>query len=305
MISNYSDDCAEWYDVFASQDSELAILSTVEARAAMISLVTGKETNSCFTPNCHITMDLSPMYGIKQLAVDEIFDANHSGIIRFDSVPSYVSGSLLIGSVSSEYPTLQHLKPVQDFEVDRTGLVKAEEAAKIANLYRLFGHQVTIEHFRSGELYPVYANSSDSVIAVYELFGRARTFDIMRVNSSYPREGRHTDIPSASHLLTYGKCHIAFDMPVIDVCAWMRRKTVHRPIMMLESRRVPTKFNVGATSGFEKTRLLAFNKTGIRRQDFHEAPTELAPSIPAVRGMAATTQPIVMSQEEDLVGDVE
>jgi len=299
MVSNYSEDCKSWDDVFASSDAELGILNTIEARAAMISLVTGKETMSCFTTNCHLTYDLSAMYGIKRLVVDKVYDDEHPGYLLFDTVPEYVSGSLLLGAVSSDYPILQHLAPKQSFQVNRQGLVEATTAAKIANAYRLFGHEVQIEHFRSGELYPVYANAEDSVIAVYELFARTRTFDLMRVTSSHAREGRHVDIPDAIHLDTYGECHIVIDMPVIDVCAWKQRQLVHRPTTMVDSRRVPTTFRVGSTSGFEKSRFSVYNRGGTRVQGFQETQVELAPEHPVVRGTAATTVPIEPPLEAD------
>jgi hypothetical protein len=305
MVSNFSEDCADWTDAFVSTDAELGILNTVPARAAMISLVTGKETNSCFTDNCHITFDLSGMYGIKQMVVSEVVDNQHTGTVYFDAVPQYVSGSLLLGAVSSDYPVLHHLHPQQSFSADRNGLVTPEDAAKMANTYRLFGHHLNVEHFRSGELYPTYANSEDSVIAVYELFGRSRTFDIMRVTSSTVRQGRSSDLPDAAHIAQYGECHVSFDQPVIEVSAWKRRKMVHRPVMVVDSRRVATKFHVGATSGFEKTRFVSYNRTGTRRQDFHEAQPELMPAVPIVRGTAAHTIPLEAAQEVDPAEDVE
>ncbi|AFH09413.1 capsid protein [Xanthophyllomyces dendrorhous virus L1B] len=305
MVSNFAEDCSDWTDAFISSDAELGILSTVEARPAMISLVTGKETNSCFSNNCFLTYDLSGMYGVKQLIVDEKIDPNHPGVILFDTVPAFVSGSLLMGAVATDYPVLKHLEPHQHIKVERDGLLGAREAAMLANSYRLFGNDVIIEHFRSAEVYPTYANSEECVIATYELFGRTRTFDIMRVSSSYKRTGRTYEIPDATHVRTYGECKLTMDMPVLAVCGWKQRKTVHRPKMMLDSRRVATKFMVGATSGFEKTRFAVYNRRNVMAQGFHEAKAEMAPALPLVRGSAVSTAPIEPVQEQEPANAVE
>jgi hypothetical protein len=80
------------------------------------------------------------------------------------------------------------------------------------------------------------------------------------------------------------------DMPVMEVCAWKNRQTAYRPTVLADSKRVPTKFIVGATSSYQMSRFSAYNRKGIQMQGFRDERPETAPETPAVMTTAVITQ---------------
>jgi len=288
LTDNYATDCADWHSVFISRDAELAILGTQEARAALISLITGKEIITTSTPNCHMTFNLSQMADIKKLQASVVHEAGYDSNIYLHGVPSYVSGSLLLGAAACDTDATCHLKSMYSFSVDKYGTCGVQDALKLASTYRLFGHEVILSHEKSGELYPTYANVSDSVIAAYELMARTRPFDMVRVIDSEPREGRSDLIPAANGLFLHGEVLVTIEMPKIDITSWGKRRTVHRPVMIVQSRRKAVTFKVASTSEYTQTQFKVRNRAEIVRQDFHEAVVLPAPSHPVAQTMAAS-----------------
>nr|QGY72633.1 putative coat protein [Plasmopara viticola lesion associated toti 4] len=299
LIDNFATDLSDWRAAFVSHSDELGILNTVDARAALISLVTGKEIITCMSRNCYLSYDLTAMANSNIILAASVNEPDYDPIIRLDTVPAYVSGSLILGAVACDIDSLAHLHSTQTFEVDRYGTASVQDAIKIANVYRLFGHQVTLTHERSGEVFPVYANTSDAVIASYEVLARTRPFDKLMIRDSEARAGRHDMIPSASGLFQYGLCHITVEMPKLDITAWKNRSNVYRPTVILSSRRKAVVFKVANTSEFTQTKFMVSNKRDVARQDFYDAQVEPAPSIPVAGPQAAVMQTMEAGAEAD------
>jgi hypothetical protein len=299
LFSNYAEDCSQWRNAFCAMSDELAVLNTVDARAALVSLVTGKELVTCFNANCYLSYDTSPMANVVSLEADEVFEPGYDPIIRFDTVPAYVSGSLIIGSVATNIKGLAHLQPDQSFAVDRYGSCSPGEAIILANTYRMFGHEARLEHPQSGEVFPIYANTADATVASYELLARTREFDRIRVSDSVRRKGRSSELPSASLLYQVGRCTVRYLIPTLGVAAWRKRTMVHRPNTMITSRREPVIFRVNNMAEFSSSRFTVRNKSGIRRQDFHEARVEPAPARPVGTSALAPITSLALGVHEE------
>jgi hypothetical protein len=299
LFANYAEDCSNWRNAFCAMSDELAVLHSVDARAALISLVTGKELVTCFNANCYLTYDTSAMADITQLEVDQVFEIGYDPIVRFDAVPAYVSGSLIIGTVATSIKTLAHLRPEQDFAVDRYGSCDPASAAIISNTYRMFGHDVRLEHTMSGELYPVYANTADATVATFELLSRARDFDKIRVTDSIRRPGRSAELPGASLLHQMGKCTVRYLIPTIGVTAWKKRTMVHRPNTIITSRREAVVFRVSNMAEFSSSRFTVRNRGGIRHQDFHDVRVDPAPVRPIGTAALAPITALDLGVHED------
>ncbi|QJW70334.1 coat protein [Erysiphe necator associated totivirus 5] len=279
LVGNYSRDMIDWRAALSTYDAELAILNTPEAYGALISLISGKEIFTCMNTNCHLTYNLTAMAGFSEVVPLEVLEQGYPDI-KIHALPSFVSGSLFMGSVACPLDSMVHLQSAYTFNVSQYNDVDAIDAAKAASLYRLFGHDVDVVHISTHEKYPVYANVSDATVATYELLARTRDFDRMRLLSSQAREGRTYDLPDVSALSTYGSVSVTIERPTLTVCAWNRRQPVHRPTVVLASRRQAITFKVANTSQY---RTAHFNVG--RRQDkvqmgFHEVKREVAPSIP-------------------------
>nr|UVG55949.1 putative capsid protein [Poaceae Liege totivirus 16] len=305
LVDNFAMDLSDWRDAFISRADELAILGAVEARAALVSFVTGKEIVTCFNNNCFISYDLTPMHTTKFITVDAVYEDGYDPVVRLDAVPAYVSGSLILGAVACDVDSLAHLHSTQTFEVDRYGTATVPDSIKIASIYRLFGHEVLLTHDKSGEVFPVYSNVRDSVVASYEVLARTRPFDMIRVGDSVARKGRHDMIPSAGALYAYGPCHVTIEQPRYDVCGYVNRSAVCRPSIILSSRRKAVVFKVSNTSEFTNAKFQVRNRAGVVRQDFHEVETEPAPAIPVATGLAAITPALRAHQEGEPVIGVE
>jgi len=185
---------------------------------------------------------------------------------------------------------LAHLRGLQSFTVDRYGTASVPDAIKIASLYRLFGHEVTLSHEKSGEIFPVYANVSDSVVASYELLARTRPFDMIRVSESASRSGRHDLIPSSGSLFQYGECHVTIEMPRIDISSWKCRSGVFRPTTIISSRRKAVEFKVSNMTEFTQTKFVVKSKANVMRQDFYDEQVQPTPAVPVATGVAVNIQ---------------
>jgi hypothetical protein len=280
LVANHSRDMMRWQDAVSGYDSELAILNTPESHSALISLITGKEIFTCLNTNCHVTYDLSGMAGMKSLAVDKVIEPGYADKLMLDYLPSYVSGSLLLGAVACQLDCLAHLHGTYSFDVSEYNDVDPIDACKAASTYRLFGHDLQVVHIKSHEVYPVYANVADATVATYELLGRSRDFDRMRLLSSDRRPGRSSDLPPAQSLSTYGAIHVTIEKPVLSVAAWQRRGQVMRPTVVLQGRRQAIEFKVGNSSQYRTAHFNVGRPKGVVSQGFRERNAEPAPAMP-------------------------
>lgn len=237
--------------------------------------------------NCHVTYDLSPMASIKTILAEEVVEVGYSDRVAIDYLPSYVSGSLLLGAVSCQLDSLIHLHSTYTFDVGEYNDVDVIDAVKAASTYRLFGHDIDVVHFRTHETYPVYANVADATVATYELLGRTRDFDRMRLLSSKKRAGRTNDLPEAQALSTYGRVAVTIERPMLAVTAWQRRDQVLRPSVVLQSRRQPIEFRIGNTSQYRTAHFNVGRPQVKVQQGFHDRQPEVAPSLPIISGVSA------------------
>jgi hypothetical protein len=303
LVSNAASDLKDWSTVFQSSGQDMGVLNTVNARASLISLVTGKELISCFSKNCYISYNLAPMYGVKTLGVRVNKDNTAGATIPIVGIPPYVSGSLIMGAVASDITSTMHLRGQIEFEVRQTCNATPEHAFLAASVYRLFGHELDLKHARTMEQYNTYANVSDSVISPADLLELTNETDAIEVGDSVRRPGRSETLPSGMQLRMYGKCNVTIEMPTVHVYAWARRETVYRPQMVLASRKKAVTFKVSNSSQFEKH---TYNsKAGLTRvkQDFHEAVPEVAPVRPVLAG--ASTSIVVEDLQDSGAGVVD
>jgi len=290
MVSNFSRDMRDWRPAVESYDAEMAILATPESRAALVSLVTGKEIFTCMNNNCHITYDLSDMANVKYVADFVPLEEDYPSKLKLDGLPPYVSGSMVLGCVALELQEVAHLHGNYSFQVSTYNDLDPVDAGKAASTYRLFGHDTEIVHFRSMEQYPIYANRNDSTIAVHEIINRTRDFDRLKILSSSPRSGRNVDLPGAESLSNYGEVHVTIDRPTLLVLPWQSRRNVFRPAVVMQNNRAAIHFKVGNTSQYKTAHFNIGRVQNMVSQGFHERHLEIAPSHPVISGELAPTK---------------
>ncbi|QGY72627.1 putative coat protein [Plasmopara viticola lesion associated toti 1] len=290
MVSNFSRDMRDWRPAVESYDAEMAILATPESRAALVSLVTGKEIFTCMNNNCHITYDLSDMANVKYIADYVPLEEEYPAKLKLDGLPPYVSGSMIMGCVALELQEVAHLHGTYSFQISTYNDLDPVDAGKAASTYRLFGHDTEIVHFRSMEQYPIYANRNDSTIAVHEIINRTRDFDRLKILSSSPRTGRNVDLPGAESLSNYGSVHVTIDRPTLLVLPWQSRRNVFRPAVVMQNNRAAVHFKVGNTSQYKTAHFNIGRVQNMVSQGFHERHLEVAPAHPVISGELAPTK---------------
>jgi hypothetical protein len=246
MIDNYARSLDNWRGAFVSFVDEMAILQTVTARAAIISTVFGKDTPSCMNGSMFLSFNVAPMFGVEEIVPYKVHEKGYPQKLSIDMLHPYVSGSLLLGAVSADFDSCQHLHSLQKMELDVRGTSSPIDTIKIANMYRLFGYDVKAVHSRSGEQYPTYANFRECVVTPAYLLNLPEEYERVVITKRLQREGRSTNVQGIEALTVSRGCTMTIITPTISVVQWQQRSLLPKVTLRRLNRRKPVTFLVDA-----------------------------------------------------------
>jgi hypothetical protein len=312
-VDNYARSISKWDEVFLAHDDELAILSGHQAHSAMISIATGKHVPTMMTESAFVSYDMTAMYGKDRIYFTEVTDDQYPTSIQLEGINPYVSGSLVIGSVVGTLATTQHLTALQEINVDEYQQVLPEDAILLANAYRLFGNDVSLAHSRTREEYATYAAVREAVINPAQILDRTRDFDRIEVVRSGARQGRHTELPTASTLRGTSGITLTITTPNLEVVAWRHPQVRAGITLAIPGKRRPVTFTVKAGETYKSVVMRPRKIPASDKADFHIAGVDINPDKPIIgarpllqkhgaTGDADTEQSAIIGQSSSVVG---
>jgi hypothetical protein len=279
LIDNASGMYSNWADVLKCRLHGLECLDSVDMRADLASLLFGKEVHTVTSPNAFITFSPEGLSRLPYTRFAKVKEAGYPAIFKHDSLHPPVSGSLLLGTTSADLRACEHLHAHQTVEFSERGTTDTVSAVKLANIYRLFGHDVTLVHPRTGEEFEMYANARDCVVSPNPVYANTRTGDYLGVDHMAGRRGRKRDIMSTDLLQFGGKLEVIFAKPTLTVTKWGSATERARGVLMLMERPRPVVFNVPGRRVIQEVRLAHLERK-MPKLDFQVSDIVTAPEMP-------------------------
>nr|UMQ74228.1 capsid protein [Helianthus annus leaf-associated totivirus 7] len=274
---------SDWTTVFGSLADALSVLVTPAMRAACVSSITGKEVHTNQTYSAGFYVDTSTMGDDLYVRNAVRADGSRCAPIPIEALYAPVSGSLILGTLSGDLDVVQHIKAVQTLPHAEvfTQTLDHLEWLKIANAYRLFGHQCVFESEGSLTFREAWANAKHCVIEPASVHFSPTKPSRLYLNRSYAREGRSYPIMPAIELLRSGGGVLEISKPCIAPVEWQRwRKPLAVTVMTRRENRTKVQFQVGATFSAKPHTYTMQHYKQLVRKDFQVDQTEILPTIP-------------------------
>jgi hypothetical protein len=283
----------------------MSVLSQLHARAALISIVVGKDVTTCMSHNCHISYDISAMAMQDEVIFDVVHEEGYPNSVKLEGPVPYVSGSLVLGAVSCDVLAMRHLHSIVSAETDDHGTMSVQDGMNLVHIYRLFGHEVELQHYRSGEVYNLFAPAHECVVSPSLLLDRTRDFDMLTAASQFTRPGRNTDLPPVEMFRRGETITLVVSKPNLVLTHYGSRLKPVRPTAMLKKRRQEIKFKVKTNVVIERVVMRSNTHGAARQAGFYSDRIETAPLRPTMQGAAADTQIGAALEDEEPVETVE
>jgi hypothetical protein len=303
VVDDYARDMSDWRIGFRSNADTLRVLSSIEMRAAMASSITGKEVVTCMNRNAFLTIDLSPMCEDTTIRMAKVKDTMTPETIALTSPVPYVSGSLILGAVSSQAVVMEHLHGTYKVQFGERGFVTPPEALRVAQIYRIFGHYAQMQHMLSKQDFNVFAPATECVLYPPTLLEPVFENDKIYAKGSIARLGRHDAIPVLESIRFGGTLEVAYSVPNITVMRWQSRTVPVMTATVLRQKKAVLGYRVRGNGILTNVRMLV-RPERVERPGFHTAGTRPAPVQPIV-----SQEPVIITQERvveeaDLAEDV-
>nr|UVG55951.1 putative capsid protein [Poaceae Liege totivirus 17] len=305
MLDNSSRQYGDWSMAYTLSDPDTKVLTTRHARAAAISTVFGKEVVSYGSENLNLTFDFGAMADIKHVVFDEVHDLEYPPYIKLESVPPYVSGSLLYGSVTCEAEVAKHLHQRGQVATDDYGTLGPDQALLLANVYRVFGHTLELQHFKTQERYGMFANVRECILSPSMLMDRTNHYDRVVVLSSSSRSGRHSSLPPGEIFATGEKLQYSVHKPQISLTRYGSRTRMAKVSVMMKQRKAALTYKVKADVIMTPMAMVARHDAPSTQPGFYNARTVPAPELPTFTENRVDTIQTAQAEEEDPVAIAE
>jgi hypothetical protein len=274
----------DWSTVFGSMEDELQALKTPHARAAAISVITGKQVTTCMTHGCGMYIETAGMINNRVLFGIKSKDGSVGESVAIRNLHAPVSGCLLAGTLVNEFETTCHLTALQHLgrPEDGEGL-SFEHSLQLANAYRLFGNETEFENIRTGKRIKPWAAVRELVIEPASLdfvVGRRTRYVPIR---NWEREGRSYTVPNVRQLSFDAKCVMMIRRPMLTICDFGSRRKVTSAYVTRDvrpKRQVTIQVNAAYTyvrGAFTAKPVV----TELSKQGFGAGNTEATPIAPA------------------------
>jgi hypothetical protein len=290
LVFNESQKYDDWATVFLSSAGNMAILATPEARAAVISMLVGKEVGTCSNQSAFMSFNLTPMARCTTVTGYETVDPLYPKSLPINYVHPYVSGSLVLGTVSSDLDLVANLHATAQFEVEDTRTLSQLDAWRLATVYRLFGQEVEVREEKHGTSFVPYANSKDLLPPLSSFMDHTNHRERHVIVDCRARMGRHEYLPSPAILHQFSKWTVTVTTPVLEAVSWKDKRKPLMATMTLPGRGKDVKFLVKSGTSYSQhiMRVPQSRVTHKLEQDFRQEHPDLAPLRPRVTEIATT-----------------
>nr|AFH09415.2 capsid protein [Xanthophyllomyces dendrorhous virus L2] len=304
ILSNYASRHENWRSAFLHSHEELAILHDRTVRAALTSVITGKEMVTFMNPNLFVSYDVTPMVNVSKVSFEEVLERGYPSSLPVHGVVPMVSGSLFLSANASDVASQCHLEQGMKVTVDEYGTVSPEDALRVAQMYRMFGHELEIRSEKTEEIHELFAPVQECVIYPSALLYNTRDTDRLKLVSSLRRPGRSSTIPDVSALTAGQTITIDYTIPRIGMHYFNKRVLPIAPSMVLPQRKREITFRVKGHTVLHKVKMNASNVTRPVK-DFHGGEIQVAPLLPVLRNARVPIQVNQTSEEDVTAEDVE
>lgn len=285
------------FDVFYGGHEYMDVFKSQFAKTAVVSSLFEKEMPTNANPAAYTTYTFG---GLVNPQIDlQYIDKSATSVVSLQTIPPYLSGGLLMGSVSLETSLTRHLKQHHSIKIDNKLLLNPEEALKLATMYRCFGYDTPISRMWSNVSFITYAGSHDWIVSALPFDQYTTEGDLLKIDDPIRRDGVGTQLPSI-HAVRGHTITTSYTMPTIDVVQMKGRKTPLVTRLILKKPETNITFRVKAANSFIKqitTRSMDIKPV----QGFQQARTDPAPSIPVENASVTTTLTEKTGQEESVV----
>ncbi|QJW70332.1 coat protein [Erysiphe necator associated totivirus 4] len=262
LMDNETMDLSDWRAGIQGHMGAMQVFRNRDMRAALVSIIFGKEITSLMNENCFLTFSPGLMPTRKHVTVDKVKEPGYTSRLILESIVPYVSGALLLGVVSSDFRTISCLRSSNSITADDYGTYSVEEAIQLSTLYRVFGHDITISHDRTAEEYLMFANTSECVPCTSTIIGNTRYFDRVTAVSNLRTLGRHSSLLPLATYKNKATTTYTIAKPEIMVVKLGLRNVKVRHAQVVHDKKKEVKFHVAGRKMYaEETLVHSRNRT--------------------------------------------
>nr|WNM95054.1 MAG: coat protein [Diaporthe helianthi totivirus 2] len=300
IIDNAISGMSNWRAALQSRENGMEALYSVDMRADILSVIFGKEIETVTSPNAYVTYDPNGIADRKSIQYHDTADG-YPRVVTNDRLFQYVSGSLLCGTLAGTLRADQHLMANQTVKFNDDCTLDSESAVKLANIYRLFGYDTTLAHYRTHEEYRTYANAHEAVISTEPMFTDVDYYrDLVTVVSCEKRTGRSENMIDVTAIMFGKSLEVLFTQPVLSVTEWGSSVRKVQPTLMLPSRARAVHFKVKGRKVMHEVKM-PMRELAPPRTDFQRVQTEVAPQNPVVNAVGVIDGQQAMAAVEELL----
>lgn len=299
LLYNESQKYDRWNEVFNSGAGSLAILATPEARAAIVSMLVGKEVATSMNQSAFLSYNTAPMANSLRITDYKCVGVGYPSVIPLKHVHPYVSGNLVLGTISSQLSMVANLHATTTFSIDDTRTLSQVAAWQLATAYRLFGQEVEVCEEKNGLPFTPYANGKECIPPLSAFLKHTNHRERHVIVDCRARLGRQEYLPSPAILHQLGEWTMTVTTPVLEAVNWKDKRRPLVSTMSLERQCQVVEFKVRANTSFSQQVMRVINPrmTNQLEQDFRQDHEDLAPLRP--RAIEIATTALEVTEAED------
>jgi hypothetical protein len=250
--------------------------------------------------------------------------------VLIDGLYAPVSGSLVLGTMSGELDTVQHLKSQYrvDFRGTRTEIYDRVELTKVANIYRLFGHNVTLFDIITQEQIQPWASVNECIIEPSSISFDPCQVKKLSIGWSDMREGRAVPLPALGALAVDGYIEVTIQKPHIEPIEFRTAQKTIKCYVTSKREKKPLPIRIKSNYSYRPETFQARKTLTYKQQGFQDLRAQIPPANPegpkikepvqstvstesvssSARNVESNTQSVVLPEkntESSFVGQVE
>jgi hypothetical protein len=302
VIENEVNHDLDWQLSLASRAGGIGLLEQPTTRAAVTSVITGHEVTTCMSEDCFVYINFEHLATICAVVIASSPDGSYNvgQVVVPRMMPPPTSGCLILGATNAAVPAVYHLTASQQIvDIQNDDDVKYMFAVRLANAYRLFGHEVGFENL-DGEVITPWAPVKELVIDPTSMGRKVGRHYTARPTYSDRRPGRSVPLPAIYEQATHEDMLLTIAKPVLVICPYGSKDRIAQTRVVLTRKPKPITFSVRstATASYRKSEVTV--KKG-DQSGFHTATSVVAPRHPGPVEVSSTG-PVDMTQ---ISGDAE
>nr|QIP68062.1 coat protein [Erysiphales associated totivirus 10] len=290
VLENSSNGIDDWNCALRATDESTSLMQGADTRAQLSSIVFDREVISLASRNCYLDFDTEVMSDENRcFSALKSLDGSTPCEMEVTRPVPYVSGALLMGTINLEMECFRHLRAQQQIKTTRSGLYSRDHLLQIANVYRLFGHEIRALTAVGRRPLTLWANRRELVLPYFDLASKLDDDDKLLLKHSVRRPGRADPILNAHFLQGEELLSVSISRPVLKITDYGTRH--ERASVLTRRQERVVKFNPKVRNVNSSTKRVIRGKSrkSYPEQDFREAPLDPRAATPVGRVLDVAT----------------